>query len=195
MKERATGPTGSTGSGWYWVKTDIPTVPMFTNDADETYQIGRSYVTYTMGGRYTGTTADTWFSFSGQTHGSTDGNAATTGGSGATPIMTYNYQGEMLPKSGTVLQILLKYNINVASDGYFDMYLATPTDDSATVGLVEVFSHSVSGKNINVANLVDSGALSVSVAKFDQLRLWSRAGATTQWTSAIASANVLIELD
>jgi hypothetical protein len=41
MKERTSGPTGSASQGLFWVKDDVPTAPMFTDDTDVVHRLNK----------------------------------------------------------------------------------------------------------------------------------------------------------
>lgn len=158
---------------------------------------GNNFISLCSGGRFTGTVANTWYSHAAQTIWD-QGNASTAAGTGTDPSMTHNFLGMYIPANGKIIRVLFHFIINTTSDnGKMVLYKCRPTDASTTTTLTAVTTadFSILSPTINVSHLFDSGPLTEPVLTHDRLRLWHRAGATTQSTVSQFSCSVLIKLD
>lgn len=97
LSERSTGPSAFTGSGFYWVRDDIPNVPVFTDDAGADTVLGPRIETLDEGGSLVATTESIDFVGAGVTATNTGGAVTVTipggGGGGGNNIALGQWTG------------------------------------------------------------------------------------------------------
>ena len=133
--------TPATGTGELWVRSDAPSVPVFTDDTGQDIELGRSYQTMDFGGRYIHSGTN-WVGCASSYTWQDGVNAATLFGTGAAPAL------------GTMIVAPTVMGNGVIEDVYYTILVAATTQ----TGSAHVIRHeTTSGATGSTNTVVGSG--------------------------------------
>jgi len=198
VKERAAAPAGQAGYGKFWVKSDAPSTPWFTDDGSNDHRLGKQTCTFHNSGRATGI-ATTWITTDQQSLWSIV-NHVDNMGTATDPAMgtnLNNWSGFLVPKAGTVTDIYLQYGHTAGTlDGQLGIFKFTTTEGSATgnpTGVILGSKQTLTGGVAWATYKLSQTGLSTSVAAGDILLVCYKSVAFTG--SVLWNVSTLIEFD